>query len=227
MAAMLEGMVDKVVQVVTNDGRNIVGLLKGFDQTTNIILDECHERVFSSEAGVEQVQLGLYIVRGDNMCAPPLLTSHPPRTCTETLCCSTYDLCTRPSRRLSPAATSVRTRGARPAHAFPARRAVRWLARWTRRRTGTWTGQASSPSHSSRLCTDLHQRPRGSTVAAQRVGRPRGTAGRLTFCPSRVGSVVWRATEHASDARRPPRSFLAGLNCQNCIWSRCETNGTT
>ena len=67
MAAMLEGMVDKVVQVVTNDGRNIVGLLKGFDQTTNIILDECHERVFSSEAGVEQVQLGLYIVRGDNI----------------------------------------------------------------------------------------------------------------------------------------------------------------
>ena len=90
MAAMLEGMVDKVVQIVTNDGRNIVGTLKGFDQTTNIILDECHERVFSSEAGVEQarttsgprpsavvsisarhssqVVLGLYIVRGDNMC---------------------------------------------------------------------------------------------------------------------------------------------------------------
>ena len=68
MASMLEGMVDKVVQVVTNDGRNIVGVLKGFDQTTNIILDECHERVFSSDAGVEQVVLGLYIVRGDNMC---------------------------------------------------------------------------------------------------------------------------------------------------------------
>jgi small nuclear ribonucleoprotein (snRNP)-like protein len=92
---MLEAMVDKVVQVVTNDGRNIVGLLKGFDQTTNVILDECHERVFSSSAGVEQVWenthapsigvarhradssgfprqvvLGLYIVRGDNMCAP-------------------------------------------------------------------------------------------------------------------------------------------------------------
>ena len=66
---MLESMVDKVVQVVTNDGRNIVGLLKGFDQTTNVILDECHERVFSSTTGVEQVVLGLYIVRGDNMCA--------------------------------------------------------------------------------------------------------------------------------------------------------------
>ena len=57
MAAMLEGFVDKVVEIVTNDGRVIVGLLKGFDQTTNVILDECHERVFSSTAGVEQVRL--------------------------------------------------------------------------------------------------------------------------------------------------------------------------
>ena len=64
---MLEGYVDKCVHVVTNDGRNLVGLLKGFDQTTNVILDECHERVFSTEAGVEQVVLGLYIVRGDNI----------------------------------------------------------------------------------------------------------------------------------------------------------------
>ena len=69
MAAMMEGYVNKVVQVVTNDGRNIVGVLKGFDQTTNIILEDCNERVFSSTTGVEQVALGLYIVRGDNMCA--------------------------------------------------------------------------------------------------------------------------------------------------------------
>lgn len=44
------------------------GVLKGFDQTTNIILQDCHERVFSPTAGVEQVPLGLYIIRGDNMC---------------------------------------------------------------------------------------------------------------------------------------------------------------
>ena len=68
---MMEGYVDKIVQVVTNDGRNIVGILKGFDQTTNVILEDCNERVFSSTAGVEQVALGLYIVRGDNMCAAP------------------------------------------------------------------------------------------------------------------------------------------------------------
>lgn len=43
------------------------GTLKGFDQTVNLILDESHERVFSSGSGVEQVMLGLYIIRGDNI----------------------------------------------------------------------------------------------------------------------------------------------------------------
>ncbi|XP_064558762.1 LSM8 homolog, U6 small nuclear RNA associated isoform X1 [Zonotrichia leucophrys gambelii] len=55
------------VAVITSDGRMIVGTLKGFDQTINLILDESHERVFSSSQGVEQVVLGLYIVRGDNV----------------------------------------------------------------------------------------------------------------------------------------------------------------
>ncbi|EHB03915.1 U6 snRNA-associated Sm-like protein LSm8 [Heterocephalus glaber] len=45
----------------------VVGTFKGFDQTINLILDESHERVFSSSQGVEQVVLGLYIVRGDNV----------------------------------------------------------------------------------------------------------------------------------------------------------------
>lgn len=57
----------ELISVVTCDGRNLVGNLRGFDQTTNLILDECHERVFSPDAGVEQVVLGLYIIRGDNM----------------------------------------------------------------------------------------------------------------------------------------------------------------
>ena len=57
----------EIVSVITSDGRNIVGSLKGFDQTTNIILEQSHERVFSEEKGVVQNPLGLYIVRGDNM----------------------------------------------------------------------------------------------------------------------------------------------------------------
>lgn len=41
--------------------------MKGFDQTINIILEGSHERVYSLSQGVEQVVLGLYIVRGDNI----------------------------------------------------------------------------------------------------------------------------------------------------------------
>ncbi|KAG5534418.1 hypothetical protein RHGRI_022518 [Rhododendron griersonianum] len=57
----------KTISVITNDGRNIVGVLKGFDQATNIILDESHERVYSTKEGVQQLVLGLYIIRGDNI----------------------------------------------------------------------------------------------------------------------------------------------------------------
>ena len=46
---------------------NMQGTLKGFDQTINLILAGSHERVYSLSAGVEVVQLGLYIIRGDNM----------------------------------------------------------------------------------------------------------------------------------------------------------------
>ncbi|KAI4324737.1 hypothetical protein MLD38_030194 [Melastoma candidum] len=57
----------EIISVITNDGRNIVGVLKGFDQATNIILDESHERVYSTKEGVQQLVLGLYIIRGDNI----------------------------------------------------------------------------------------------------------------------------------------------------------------
>lgn len=49
------------------------GLLKGFDQTINVILENSHERVYSSASGVEQVALGLYIIRGDNMSVVTLI----------------------------------------------------------------------------------------------------------------------------------------------------------
>ncbi|CAL9248164.1 unnamed protein product [Arabidopsis halleri] len=53
----LELLLDKFISVITDDGRNIVGVLKGFDQATNIILDESHERVFSTKKGRKLVQV--------------------------------------------------------------------------------------------------------------------------------------------------------------------------
>lgn len=65
--ATLENYVNNSVSIITSDGRNFVGTLKGYDQTVNIILDEAHERVFSTMNGIEQIVLGLHIIRGDNI----------------------------------------------------------------------------------------------------------------------------------------------------------------
>ncbi|CBJ29371.1 similar to U6 snRNA-associated Sm-like protein LSm8 isoform 2 [Ectocarpus siliculosus] len=56
------------------------GNLKGYDHTINLVLEGCKERIYSQSRGVEQaretgtyssmvvqVQLGLYICRGDNI----------------------------------------------------------------------------------------------------------------------------------------------------------------
>lgn len=67
MASALDSYVNNTVSIITSDGRNFVGTLKGFDQTINVILDESHERVFSTTNGIEQVVLGLHIIRGDNI----------------------------------------------------------------------------------------------------------------------------------------------------------------
>lgn len=56
MTATLESYLNRMVSIITADGRNFVGTLKGFDQTVNLILDDTHERVFSSTNGVEQVR---------------------------------------------------------------------------------------------------------------------------------------------------------------------------
>lgn len=58
---------NKVISVITGDGRNIIGHMKGFDQTINVVLEDSHERVYSETDGVSQIPLGLYIVRGDNI----------------------------------------------------------------------------------------------------------------------------------------------------------------
>merc|ERR1711879_546194 len=64
---LLDTLVDQQISVVTNDGRLFVGVLRGFDQTSNVVLSDCQERVFDTEKGVEQVVLGLYVIRGDNI----------------------------------------------------------------------------------------------------------------------------------------------------------------
>lgn len=58
----------ETVCVVTSDGRIIAGKLEGVDQVQNLILNDANERVYSEDADVEIVPLGLYVIRGDNVC---------------------------------------------------------------------------------------------------------------------------------------------------------------
>ncbi|KAI9918685.1 hypothetical protein PsorP6_011298 [Peronosclerospora sorghi] len=84
MAAYLQELMNQTISVITNDGRNIImgydsldytyttagvlqGVLKGYDQCVNVVLNDSFERVFSLKEPVEAVELGLYIVRGDNI----------------------------------------------------------------------------------------------------------------------------------------------------------------
>ena len=63
----LKELVDKLVTVVTLEGRTLVGILKGFDNKENLILGDSHERIFSASVGWERESLGLFIVRGDSV----------------------------------------------------------------------------------------------------------------------------------------------------------------
>lgn len=66
-AALGESCHDQAVSIITSDGKVLVGTLKGIDNGTNIILDDSHERVFSSDQGVEKHHLGLCVIRGENV----------------------------------------------------------------------------------------------------------------------------------------------------------------
>ena len=69
MFAFHFGFSDTVL-VVTSDGRVLIGTLVGYDQLQNLVLNDAHERVYVSDSTeeVQEVPLGLYVIRGDTLC---------------------------------------------------------------------------------------------------------------------------------------------------------------
>lgn len=41
--------------------------MAGYDQKSNVVLSDSKERVYSPDEGVEEIPLGLYLVKGDQM----------------------------------------------------------------------------------------------------------------------------------------------------------------
>eukprot|EP01061_Rhynchopus_euleeides_P006768 TRINITY_DN15809_c0_g1_i1.p1 TRINITY_DN15809_c0_g1~~TRINITY_DN15809_c0_g1_i1.p1 ORF type:complete len:106 (+),score=27.60 TRINITY_DN15809_c0_g1_i1:88-405(+) len=66
-AVAMEEWVEKTVSVITNDGRHLLGKLKGYDQLVNVILEDTHERIYSTDAPVIEDPLGLHLLRGDDI----------------------------------------------------------------------------------------------------------------------------------------------------------------
>ena len=64
---LLHEYLDKVVSVITNDGRNIIGTLKGYDQVCNVIVAQSSERVFDPKSPTQMIPLGVDVIRGDNI----------------------------------------------------------------------------------------------------------------------------------------------------------------
>lgn len=64
----IQQFTNQQVLVITQDGRTIVGQLKGSDSVGSIILANSVERIFSPDEPVEELPLGLYILRGDSIC---------------------------------------------------------------------------------------------------------------------------------------------------------------
>mmetsp|Transcript_5129 Transcript_5129/g.6026 ORF Transcript_5129/g.6026 Transcript_5129/m.6026 type:complete len:113 (+) Transcript_5129:64-402(+) len=66
-SSMLEPMLNNEVLLVTADGKVLLGKFKGFDQSLNVVLSECKERVYTTIDGVQTLQHGLYLIRGDDV----------------------------------------------------------------------------------------------------------------------------------------------------------------
>jgi U6 snRNA-associated Sm-like protein LSm8 len=65
MSSYIESLIDQVVSVITTEGKVFTGILKSYDQSMNIILNNCYEKIYSLEEGVTFLKMGLYMIRGD------------------------------------------------------------------------------------------------------------------------------------------------------------------
>ena len=65
-AASLVCDLDKRLMVVLRDGRKYIGILRSFDQFSNIVLSDAVERIVVDRQ-YGDIPLGLYLVRGENV----------------------------------------------------------------------------------------------------------------------------------------------------------------
>ena len=68
MSFLLREFLNNRVTLITFDGRHFEGFLKGYDQTTNVILQDCVEYIYTGkDIPVTLVNRQLLVLRGDKV----------------------------------------------------------------------------------------------------------------------------------------------------------------
>lgn len=74
----LHSYLNRKVLIITADSRTLVGTLVSCDHSTNLVLTQAEERIIREPDDPQlsqQVSLGLYLIRGDNVCTVGLVDS--------------------------------------------------------------------------------------------------------------------------------------------------------
>ncbi|KAL4599366.1 hypothetical protein ACB092_11G121600 [Castanea dentata] len=62
----LASYLDKKVVLQLQDDRKLIGVLRSFDQLANVVMEGAYERIIVGDLYFD-MQLGLYVVRGENV----------------------------------------------------------------------------------------------------------------------------------------------------------------
>lgn len=66
-AAAIVGSVDHKICVILRDGRNLLGVLRTFDQFANLVIQDTFERIYLANNRYAEAERGVYLVRGENV----------------------------------------------------------------------------------------------------------------------------------------------------------------
>ncbi|PVU85228.1 hypothetical protein BB560_007106 [Smittium megazygosporum] len=62
----IQDLVDKIVFVTLRDGKNIIGVLRTFDQFGTIVIQDAVERIYTQKA-FGDIDRGVFLIRGENI----------------------------------------------------------------------------------------------------------------------------------------------------------------
>lgn len=66
LSTSLASYLDKKVVLQLRDDRKLIGVLRSFDQFANVVMEGAYERIIVGDLYCD-MQLGLYVVRGENV----------------------------------------------------------------------------------------------------------------------------------------------------------------